>query len=249
MTTRILSRTGVAGLMLMLPLSAPHAQAPASTASAAQETPALKNANDKTSYAVGMNLGSAIRRDSADLDVDLIVRGLKDAFTGGTTLLTEAEMRAILTRLHAELKSKQKGAGTARATAGSATSHPGSMSRLVSIDVSFKLDPRITKGLYMGDRWVPPPYTQGGDDKQVTVEARAHGRDSSGKSLNASPKWVLAHADIATVTPGEGSQVTITVQRPGETTLRVTADGVSKELGIKAEKQGAALRVVISAKG
>jgi hypothetical protein len=100
----------------------------------------------------------------------------------------------------------------------------------------------------MGDRWVAPPYTQAGDEKQVMVEARAQALDRNGTALNHSPRWVPADPEIATVTPDEGSQVTIRVQRSGETTLRVTSDGLSREFGIKAEKKGAALQVMISPK-
>jgi hypothetical protein len=233
-------------MTLMLPPADAHAQASGATAAAAQEAPALKDDKAKTSYAIGMNLGSAIRRDSSDLDVNLIVQGLKDAFSGAATLLTEAEMRGLLTRLQAELKTKQ---ATRRGTSAAVPAGGASAAtNLAGIDVSFKLDPRISKGLYMGDRWVAPPYTQGGDEKQVTVEARAQGLDRNGKSVNTRLRWVPADPEIAAVTPGEGGQVTITVQRPGETSLRVTSDGVSKELAIKAEKVGAALRVTISPK-
>jgi hypothetical protein len=88
----------------MLILSAavrPTAQEPKPKGAAAQDAQALKDDKAKTSYAVGMNLGGAIQKD-ADLDVNLIVQGLKKAFGGGKTLLTAAEMREILNRLAAE---------------------------------------------------------------------------------------------------------------------------------------------------
>jgi DNA-binding NarL/FixJ family response regulator len=67
-------------------------------------------------------------------------------------------------------------------------------------------------------------------------------------ACGASPRWITADPKSAMVTPPEGSQVTITVQRPGETSVRVTSNGVARELGIRAEEKGAALQVKISPK-
>ena len=50
----------------------------------------------------------------------------------------------------------------------------------------------------------------------------------------------------ATVSASPGSQVTITVQRAGQSSLRVTSQGVSKELVIQAEYQGNAIYVEIA---
>jgi len=107
MTTRTISWTAFAGLMLILSAEVGHtAQEPKPKGAAAQDAPALENDKARTSYAVGMNLGGAIRKDAA-LDVNLIVQGLRDAFGGGKTLLTAAEMKEILNRLAAELKARQ----------------------------------------------------------------------------------------------------------------------------------------------
>lgn len=106
-TMRTICWTTLAGLMVVLsPAAARASQEPAPKAAPAQDAPALKDGKEKTSYAVGMNLGSAIRKD-ADLDVNVIVQGLRDAFTGGTLLLTDAEMRNVLNQLATDLKTKQ----------------------------------------------------------------------------------------------------------------------------------------------
>ena len=85
----------------------PQDPAPPAPAQADQGSPALEDDKDKSSYAVGMNLGGALRRQSTELDVDLIVRGFRDALAGEKTLLSPVEMRAILSRLQSELKAKQ----------------------------------------------------------------------------------------------------------------------------------------------
>ena len=45
---------------------------------------------------------------SIDIDPAVVARGLKDAFTNGKTLLTEDEVRTILTQLQADMRKKQQ---------------------------------------------------------------------------------------------------------------------------------------------
>ena len=97
----------------------------------------------------------------------------------------------------------------------------------------------------MGERWVSPP-TYVGAGAQDTVEVRAQGLDASGKKLAISPTWIPSDPEMVTVTPSEGNEVQITVHRPGERSLHVTAEGVSKELAIKAEQKGDAMQVEIT---
>jgi FKBP-type peptidyl-prolyl cis-trans isomerase FklB len=68
----------------------------------------LKTQKDKTSYAMGMNFGTGLRKQSIDIDPAILARGLKDAFANGKTLLTEEEARAVLTQLQSDLRKKQE---------------------------------------------------------------------------------------------------------------------------------------------
>ena len=107
---------------------------------------------------------------------------------------------------------------------------------LTGIAVSYKLDPRLTQGSYLGVRWVSPStFTRVQDGKDLTVEARAHGRDAKGRALNISPEWLPADPEMVSVTPSQGNEVTITVLRAGESTLEVASQGLSKKVHIKAE--------------
>ena len=74
---------------------------------ASQDAPALKNEKEKRSYALGMSLGNNLRKQSMELDSALLIQGLKDALSGGKTLLTEEELRAIIAELRNEQKAKQ----------------------------------------------------------------------------------------------------------------------------------------------
>ena len=71
----------------------------------------LKTPKDKASYAIGMNIGKSIHKDAVDIDLSILVRGIKDAMGSGKTLMTDDEARAALTALQADMvkKMQQKG--------------------------------------------------------------------------------------------------------------------------------------------
>jgi hypothetical protein len=118
---------------------------------------------------------------------------------------------------------------------------------LTDIKVSFKLDPRITQGTYMGERWVSPPvYTRVGEGKELAVEARVHGIDARGKSMNIRAKWMPSDPGMVTVSPGQGDDIKITVHRAGQCSLEVNSQGFSKKLSIKAKYEGSGIQVEIS---
>jgi FKBP-type peptidyl-prolyl cis-trans isomerase FklB len=129
--------------------------------------------------------------------------------------------------------------------AGPVYSAEGQTPALTDLQVSFKLDPRLTRGQYLGELWVSPP-TYTGTSGQDTVEARAQGTDGRGRPVNTSPKWIPTDPEMVTVSPSEGNQVKITVKRAGESRLQVTFQGVSKELSVKAAHRNNALQVEIT---
>lgn len=117
---------------------------------------------------------------------------------------------------------------------------------VTDIKVSFKLDPRLTRGLYMGERWVSPP-TYIGASGQDTIEARALGIDDKGRPVNIRTEWIPIDPEMVTITPGRGNEVRITVRRAGESSLKVAAPGFSRELAIKARSyMGNSILVEIS---
>jgi FKBP-type peptidyl-prolyl cis-trans isomerase FklB len=69
---------------------------------------ALKTEKDKVSYAIGMNVGANFKRQGIDVDPNLFMQGIKDATSGGKTLLTEDEERAVLTQYQGELRAKMQ---------------------------------------------------------------------------------------------------------------------------------------------
>ena len=115
------------------------------------------------------------------------------------------------------------------------------------IKVSFKMDPRITRGMYMGDRWVSPPTHIGVQaGKEITVEARVEGLDAGGKPTCASPAWTPEDPDMVRVSRGQGRQVRITVLRAGESALSVTCGKAGRKLAVKATTKDNTIQVEIS---
>jgi hypothetical protein len=70
--------------------------------------------------------------------------------------------------------------------------------------------------------------------------------DATGRRTRITPQWVAADPGMVSVTPTEGSEVTITVLRAGESRVQVISHGVSRELTLKAECQNEAIRVDIA---
>jgi FKBP-type peptidyl-prolyl cis-trans isomerase FklB len=96
----------------------PPAKTPASptaTAKARRPTtaksvaaPPLVTEKDKFSYALGMNLGTTLHRQSVPVDPNILARGLKDALAGGKTQLTEEQAKATLMEVQTEMRKKQQ---------------------------------------------------------------------------------------------------------------------------------------------
>jgi FKBP-type peptidyl-prolyl cis-trans isomerase FklB len=87
--------------------------APAATTtrrSSAAKTPAppLTTEKDKFSYALGMNLGTSLHKQSVPVDPNILLRGLKDALAGGKTAMTEDQARAALMVVQNEIRKKQE---------------------------------------------------------------------------------------------------------------------------------------------
>jgi FKBP-type peptidyl-prolyl cis-trans isomerase FklB len=86
---------------------APAARSPQSSAKG-QGTLILKTDKDKASYAIGMNIGAGLHRDSVDIDPKILLRGLEDALAGNKPLLTDDEMRAALVALQTQVRKEQE---------------------------------------------------------------------------------------------------------------------------------------------
>jgi FKBP-type peptidyl-prolyl cis-trans isomerase len=76
-------------------------------AAPAEDSPALQTQKERISYALGMDLGNQLRKMSVDVDPAIFGQALRDALSGGKTLLTEDQVKTAISELQVEMKRKE----------------------------------------------------------------------------------------------------------------------------------------------
>jgi FKBP-type peptidyl-prolyl cis-trans isomerase len=66
----------------------------------------LETAKDKISYSVGVDIARNFRKQEVDFDVDVLIRGLKDATGDGKLALNEKEVRRVLNGFQGDVRRK-----------------------------------------------------------------------------------------------------------------------------------------------
>ena len=79
-----------------------------STVAAKPKPLALVTEKDKQSYAIGLNVGKSLHRDSVDVEPAFVLQGLKDALADGKVLLTDDEIKTVMTDLQNQVRQKQE---------------------------------------------------------------------------------------------------------------------------------------------
>ncbi len=77
----------------------------------AEEATSFKNTKAQTSYVVGVDMARNFKRQGIDIDIDLLVKGLKDGLSGDKLLITEADFRQSLIMIQNEQRARQRMAG------------------------------------------------------------------------------------------------------------------------------------------
>jgi FKBP-type peptidyl-prolyl cis-trans isomerase FklB len=77
----------------------------------AQENLVLKNQKDKISYIIGMDIGTNLKKQSIDIDSNILAKGVKDALAGTKPLLTEQEIQETMMAFQKEMMAKQEEIG------------------------------------------------------------------------------------------------------------------------------------------
>jgi FKBP-type peptidyl-prolyl cis-trans isomerase FklB len=85
----------------------PHTAAHTKTHGAATPAP-LATQKAKFSYALGMNLGGSLHRQSVEVDPNLLMQGLKDGLTGAKSRMTEEEAHAAITEVQNDIRKKMQ---------------------------------------------------------------------------------------------------------------------------------------------
>ncbi len=67
----------------------------------------LKDNKDKVSYSIGVNIGTNIKSQSIDVNIDALLQGMKDALSGNETLMSADEINETLSDFQKEMMVKQ----------------------------------------------------------------------------------------------------------------------------------------------
>ena len=79
----------------------------------AQEKLVLKNQKEKVSYIIGMDIGGNLKRQSVDVDPNILAKGIQDALAGTKPVLSQEEIQETMMAFDKEMKEKQKQRGEA----------------------------------------------------------------------------------------------------------------------------------------
>jgi FKBP-type peptidyl-prolyl cis-trans isomerase FklB len=71
------------------------------------ESMTLKTQKEKVSYSLGSSMGRKLKQEAVDIDPDILAKGLKDAFSGAKSPLSDEEMQTTLMTLQKEMAAKQ----------------------------------------------------------------------------------------------------------------------------------------------
>jgi len=77
------------------------------TASMAQEAPSIKTQKEKVSYGIGMDFAKNFKQRGLDLDVEAIIKGLRDGYAGAKSLIPDDEIQAAMMAYQKELQEKE----------------------------------------------------------------------------------------------------------------------------------------------
>jgi len=71
----------------------------------------LKTAKDKSSYSIGVNIGTNLKMNAFDIDAAFLIQGIKDALSNDSTierLMSDEEVNQTLNALQQEMNAKQQ---------------------------------------------------------------------------------------------------------------------------------------------
>ena len=113
--------------------------------------------------------------------------------------------------------------------------------------VSFRMDPAVMRGHYLGDRWVSPEtfaFAQPG--KEYVVQAKVQTLEPDGTRTDLGGAWTTPDPGMIAIARGADGVVTITVRQAGEGAIVATAAGVEKRMRVRATQHPDAMEVAIT---
>jgi FKBP-type peptidyl-prolyl cis-trans isomerase FklB len=79
-----------------------------STPCLAEELPDLGNEKTRTNYSVGCQIGDDFKRQGVEINPEALIKGIQDAISGKTPLMTAEEQRATLVNLQRQVAAQQE---------------------------------------------------------------------------------------------------------------------------------------------
>jgi len=73
----------------------------------AEEPVVLTTQKDKVNYGIGVNLARNFKQQGIEIDLDLVIKGMRDEFSGQKILMSEKELGAIMAAFQTENRQKQ----------------------------------------------------------------------------------------------------------------------------------------------
>lgn len=106
---KMITATSLSVCLCLMALGCGQQQSPSPQTGAEPRTvQSLDTPVQKTSYAIGLDIGTNIAMGELDVDVDALAQGLRDGLgVGGAPLMTQEEQQQVLTALQQELMLKQ----------------------------------------------------------------------------------------------------------------------------------------------
>jgi FKBP-type peptidyl-prolyl cis-trans isomerase FklB len=86
-----------------------------SSSAGKQEAVSLESGTDKVSYGIGMDIGTNLRAQEIDINVQALYEGLAASYAGQETRMTQEESREVLMAFQQELMKKQQEQAAAEA--------------------------------------------------------------------------------------------------------------------------------------
>jgi FKBP-type peptidyl-prolyl cis-trans isomerase FklB len=72
----------------------------------AESPPAFSNRKDAMSYAIGVSTARNLQKDGVEVNAAIVAKGMEDALSGKRTLMSEKEIRSVMSGLVGEMRQK-----------------------------------------------------------------------------------------------------------------------------------------------
>jgi len=111
--------------------------------------------------------------------------------------------------------------------------------------VSLRLDPTLTQGIFMGDRWVSPAefyFAQPGS--VFVVQAKVQHRDGRGELHDFAGNWNATNPNMVAIQQN-ARDVTLQIRQPGDSDVTVAAGGETVVLHVHAVQLADSIQVHI----